>query len=102
MTVGLPSSTCSSSTTWSSRFLIVTKEILRSVSAKAQASLEVTELLSSFEPGHEVAWCDQPENLSFVIGHDVGLSLEQKLQLLTISVERDRQKYLLQLLGGTR
>ena len=43
-----------------------------------------------------------PENLSFVIGHDVGLSLEQKLQLLTISVERDRQKYLLKLLGGTR
>jgi Lon protease-like protein len=37
-----------------------------------------------------------PENLSFVIGHDVGLTQSQELQLLTMSVERDRQAYLFQ------
>lgn len=37
-----------------------------------------------------------PENLSFLIGHDVGLSQAQELQLLTMSVEYDRQVYLLQ------
>ncbi len=36
-----------------------------------------------------------PENLSFVIGHDLGLSQAQELQLLTISSESDRQAYLL-------
>jgi hypothetical protein len=37
-----------------------------------------------------------PENLSFLIGHDVGLSQAQELQLLTMPVEYDRQAYLLQ------
>ncbi|HSS63495.1 MAG TPA: hypothetical protein VLS27_03615, partial [Gammaproteobacteria bacterium] len=37
-----------------------------------------------------------PENLSFVIGHHVGLSRAQELQLLTMPAERDRQMYLLQ------
>ena len=36
-----------------------------------------------------------PRNLSFVIGHDVGLSRAQELQLLTMAAERDRQAYLL-------
>ena len=35
-----------------------------------------------------------PQNLSFVIGHDVGLSRAQELQLLTMAAERDRQAYL--------
>jgi len=37
-----------------------------------------------------------PENLSFLIGHDVGLSQAQKLQLLTLPVEHERQLYLVQ------
>lgn len=37
-----------------------------------------------------------PENLSFVIGHQVGLSGAQELQLLTMPAEQDRQVYLLQ------
>ncbi len=37
-----------------------------------------------------------PDNLSYVIGHDIGLSQAQELQLLTIPVEQDRQSYLLQ------
>lgn len=41
-----------------------------------------------------------PQNLSFLIGHDVGLSQAQELQLLTIPVEHDRQVYLLQHLGS--
>ncbi len=36
-----------------------------------------------------------PRNLSFHIAHDVGLSVEQKLQLLTMPVEHDRQAYIL-------
>jgi hypothetical protein len=43
-----------------------------------------------------------PENLSFLIGHDVGLSQAQELQLLTMPVESDRQAYLLQHLLRTR
>ncbi len=37
-----------------------------------------------------------PQNLSFFIGHDVGLSPAQELQLLTIPAEHDRQAYLVQ------
>lgn len=37
-----------------------------------------------------------PENLSFFIGHDVGLSRGQELRLLAMSDERDRQMYLFQ------
>lgn len=37
-----------------------------------------------------------PENLSFLIGHEVGLSQAQELQLLTMPVEHERQVYLLQ------
>ena len=37
-----------------------------------------------------------PQNLSFLIGHDVGLSQAQELQLLTIALEHERQIYLLQ------
>ena len=37
-----------------------------------------------------------PENLSFLIGHQVGLNRAQELQLLTMPAERDRQAYLLQ------
>lgn len=37
-----------------------------------------------------------PDNLSFIIGHDIGLSQAEELQLLTISVEQDRQSYILQ------
>lgn len=37
-----------------------------------------------------------PENLSFLIGHDVGLTQAQELQLLSMPVEYDRQAYLLQ------
>lgn len=36
-----------------------------------------------------------PKNLSFVIGHDIGLSRAQELQLLTMPIEHDRQLYLL-------
>ena len=36
-----------------------------------------------------------PQNLSFLIGHDLGLTLAQELQLLTMAAERDRQTYLL-------
>lgn len=36
------------------------------------------------------------ENLSFLIGHDAGMSQAQELQLLTMPVESDRQAYLLQ------
>ena len=43
-----------------------------------------------------------PENLSFLIGHDVGLSQAQELQLLTMPVEYDRQVYLLQHLLRTQ
>jgi len=37
-----------------------------------------------------------PENLSFAIGHEVRLTLEQELGLLAIAAEIDRQRYLLQ------
>jgi len=37
-----------------------------------------------------------PENLSFLIGHDVGLSRAQELKLLSLPAEYDRQAYLLQ------
>lgn len=37
-----------------------------------------------------------PDNLSFIIGHNVGLSQAQQLQLLTMPVEHDRQRYILQ------
>jgi hypothetical protein len=43
-----------------------------------------------------------PDNLSFLIGHDVGLSRAQELQLLTMSVERDRQAYIFQHLLQTQ
>ena len=43
-----------------------------------------------------------PNNLSFVIGHDLGLSQAQELQLLTMPVEYDRQAYLLQQLLRTQ
>ncbi len=43
-----------------------------------------------------------PENLSFLIGHDVGLSQAQQLQLLSMPVEYDRQVYLLQHLLRTQ
>jgi hypothetical protein len=43
-----------------------------------------------------------PENLSFIIGHDVGLTQAQELQLLTMQVERDRQAYLFQHLVQTQ
>lgn len=43
-----------------------------------------------------------PENLSFLIGHDVGFSQAQELQLLTMSVERDRQAYIFQHLLRTQ
>ena len=43
-----------------------------------------------------------PENLSFVIGHDVGLSQAQELQLLAIPIEQDRQAYLFQHLSRTQ
>lgn len=37
-----------------------------------------------------------PENLSFLIGHEVGFTRAQELQLLTMPVEYDRQAYVLQ------
>ena len=43
-----------------------------------------------------------PENLSFLIGHDVGFTQAEELQLLTMPVERDRQAYLLQQLMRMR
>lgn len=43
-----------------------------------------------------------PDNLSFLIGHDVGFSQAQELQLLTMPVEYDRQLYLLQHLLRTQ
>ena len=43
-----------------------------------------------------------PENLSFLIGHDVGLSQAQELRLLAMQVEYDRQVYLLQHLLRTQ
>jgi Lon protease-like protein len=43
-----------------------------------------------------------PQNLSFVIGHDTGLSQAQELQLLTMAAEHDRQAYLLAHLRQSR
>lgn len=43
-----------------------------------------------------------PENLSFLIGHYVGLSRAQELQLLSKPAEYDRQAYLLRHLLQTR
>jgi hypothetical protein len=43
-----------------------------------------------------------PENLSFLIGHDVGFSQAQELQLLTMPAERERQTYILQHLLRTQ
>ena len=43
-----------------------------------------------------------PENLSFLIGHYVGLSRAQELQMLSMPAEYDRQAYLLQHLLQTR
>ena len=43
-----------------------------------------------------------PENLSFIIGHDVGLSQPQEIKLLAMPVERDRQMYLFQHLIRTQ
>ena len=43
-----------------------------------------------------------PENLSFIIGHDVGLSQAQEIKLLATPVERDRQMYLFQHLIRTQ
>ena len=43
-----------------------------------------------------------PQNLSFIIGHDVGLSQAQELQLLTMPAEHERQLYLLQQLLRSR
>ena len=43
-----------------------------------------------------------PENLSFLIGHEVGLSRAEELQLLTMSAERDRQAYLLRHMQGNQ
>ena len=43
-----------------------------------------------------------PDDLSFIIAHDVGLSQAQELQLLTVPVESDRQAYLLQHLLRTQ
>ena len=43
-----------------------------------------------------------PENLSFFIGHDVGFSRAEELQLLTMSAEQDRQRYILQHLLRTQ
>ena len=43
-----------------------------------------------------------PENLSFLIGHDVGFTRAEELQLLTMPVEYDRQAYLLQQLMRMR
>jgi hypothetical protein len=50
----------------------------------------------------EVMAAPYPENLSFLIGHDVGLSQAQELRLLTMAVERDRQAYLFQHLLRTQ
>lgn len=47
-------------------------------------------------PNRQRILAPYPENLSFLIGHDVDLSRDQELQLLTMEVERDRQRYLLQ------
>lgn len=43
-----------------------------------------------------------PENLSFLIGHGVGLTQAEELQLLTMPVERDRQAYIFQHLLKTQ
>lgn len=44
----------------------------------------------------EVMATPYPQNLSFIIGHDVGLSQAQEIKLLTMPVERDRQAYIFQ------
>ena len=43
-----------------------------------------------------------PENLSFIIGHDVGLSRAQELSLISMPVEGDRQAFLFQHLLNRR
>ena len=43
-----------------------------------------------------------PENLSFIIGHDVGLSRAQELRMLGMTSESDRQVYLFQHLLRTQ
>jgi len=43
-----------------------------------------------------------PENLSFIIGHDVGLTRNQELRMLAMPSERDRQVYLFQHLLRTQ
>lgn len=43
-----------------------------------------------------------PDDLSFVVAHDVGMSQAQELQLLTMPAESERQAYLLQHLLRTQ
>lgn len=43
-----------------------------------------------------------PQNLSFVIGHDVGLSRSQELRMLAMTSEHERQVYLFQHLLRTQ
>lgn len=57
-------------------------------------------LLSLFEDWRErsgtsmALTADIPQNLSFAIGHHVGLSIPQKLQLIALGAEADRQVFL--------
>lgn len=50
----------------------------------------------------EVIPAPYPENLSFIIGHDVGLSQAQEIKLLGMPIEHDRQMYLFQHLIRTQ
>lgn len=51
---------------------------------------------------HHTIAAPYPENLSFLIGHGVGFTQAQELQLLTMPVERDRQAYIFQHLLQTK
>ncbi len=50
----------------------------------------------------EVLTVPYPENLSYHIGHEVGLTQAQALRFLSMAAERDRQVYLFQHLLRTQ
>lgn len=68
-----------------------------SVDPEIQSALVQLVNKSKYRAGsRQVIAAPYPENLSFLIGHDVGMNQAEKLQLLTMAVERDRQAYLFQ------
>jgi hypothetical protein len=67
----------------------------------------IEELISQYQRLHAVLKTDKPResfqgaNLSFQLGHEVGLELGQKLELLATPKEADRQLYIVEHLHKT-